>query len=299
MSSKKSDLETSTEMCLINLKGYYSGVPIYILEYEPLKKIILLSNLRSLFLIKLPDIVYITETRQGAKLDELKNLCPDVYRNIFEKENNIYNIELIVKSYPKYYEFIENFVVNEISVERFKEIYSEIIQLINSAISQLISVRVKIEHRKKNNIRNSYNFNSYNHKRPEPIIWVKSKRKLLSLFDNLANENYTDLISEENLLQHFIIFKEKKSYEFENNKYKPIIWKKGPAALGYFLDYISEIKLVKYHRNNVNVAGEKHFISEDGNYFKNLGQSKHQTKGTKDPEELHSKLISVINSSQY
>ncbi|MBN8568075.1 MAG: hypothetical protein J0M18_00470 [Ignavibacteria bacterium] len=299
MSTKKSHLESSTEMGFINLKGYYSGVPIYKLEYEPLKKIILLSNIRSLFLIKLPDIVYITETRQGIKFDILKDQCPDVYKNIFEKENNIYNIELIIKFYPTYYEFIENFVVNEISVEHFKEKYTEIIQLMNSSITQLISARVKIEHRKNNNSSSSYEINSINFNRPEPITWEKSKESLLKLFQYLANENYIEPISEENLLSHFIISQEKKSFDFENNKSKPIVWLAKKTSLCYFLEYISSREFVKYHLDNVNVAGEKHFMSKDGIFFKNIGQSKHNTKQTKNPEVLHSKLISLINSSQH
>jgi len=299
MPTKKSHLKSSPEMCLINLKGYYSGVPINTLEYESLKKIILLSNLRSLFLIKLSDYVYITEAKQGIDLDKLKRHCPDVYKNVFEVENNILNVELIIKEYPKYYDYIENFVHTEISSEHFKEMYSEIIQLMNSAITQLISVRVKIEYRKKNNINNDYDFNSSNYEQPKPITWCKSKPKLVSLFNYLADKNYIEPISEENLLPHFIITEEKNSFNFESNKIKPIVWKEGKTTLGYFLEYLKTKGLIKFYRGQINVAGEKHFISDENEIFKNVGQSRYNTMGTKNPEELHSILISVINSSQH
>lgn len=136
--------EESLGMLITNLKGH-NGDVIYKLEYPNFKKLVLLYDLIKLFNKALPDISEFTLRNHKIDKELLKEKCPDHYNKIFEKENLILNVEELKTEFPKFYNFISSFEPNNITVENFKELLTEIIDLANTNIKHLVDSREKIK----------------------------------------------------------------------------------------------------------------------------------------------------------
>jgi hypothetical protein len=274
------------------LKGPYNGMVVNDTEYPSLENVILLHNLRELYYKILPDIVLIVDRIENFTLNNLKENCPDHYSNIFENETEVYNISLILEKFPIYYNFIKNFVVNEITVEEFKEMYSEIVTLLKTSIGRLIVARNRLRYYEKNNISLYPIINKVTN--PEKIIWKKNKEKLETLFENLLQQKFIEEVRNEDLLLHFS-FLNKESEVVTPNKFKPIIWKETDIYLGVLFDELVKLEYVSFYKNHINKAIREHFIDNIGHAFDNIEQSRYNAKITKNPRILYKKVFDVIN----
>lgn len=269
-----------------NLKGAYGGVPVNTLEYSSLETLVLLLDLRNLFLKKMEENVYLLEIKENFNFNSLKEECPDHYSNLLNSNATEYNISLIIEKFPMYYNFILNFTPNEITIEHFKEIYSELMDLLRQAINKLIQARKQV----RNYAEQGITIIEKNIFVPKKIIWNGTLEELENLFNNLADHGYVNVESIKNLQSHFSIsdvVKPEKSF----NK---IVWLGSDIELGVFMDKLKEDKLVKFYKNHINVAIREHFEDEVGKVYTNISQSRSNARET---ETKHTEFINLINSS--
>lgn len=299
---KQSSLKQPLSMCLISVSPY-DGIPIYTIEKDVLKHVVLLNDLRILFKKQLFDIAIFTEQSNPIELERLSIICPEHYKNIFVKERLTLNIELLKNTYPKYYNFISTFNPNIITVEEFKEQYSEILSLLNSNIGHLISMneKIKVYNSKEgtfsddvikavtSNIERLKNKSS-KPTNPEPekvktndilnveidkeelkaakphvdrFIWHKSKEALEYLFEELFENQKINQVKKVSLPQHFILSTENIKFLPEN--FKKINWKEDLTELAYVIDYLLNLNIISKQGRGIHILTIKHFtyLGED------------------------------------
>lgn len=231
---KQTSLKQPLSMCLISVSPY-DGIPIYTIEKDVLKHVILLNDLRILFKKHLFDIAIFTEQSNPIELERLSIICPEHYKTIFVKERLTLNIELLKNTYPKYYNFISTFNPNIITVEEFKEQYSQILYLLNSNIGHLISMREKI--------------NVYNSKEG---TFDKRLEDLVNKSIEELESKYTLIKSDQKVVDVQQItskIKEKEETKVTPNVLVPriekFVWLKSQESLEYLFDDLSEEGYIK------------------------------------------------------
>jgi hypothetical protein len=286
----------------------YDGIPIYTIEQDILKHVILLNDLIILFKKCLPDIAVFTEQNNPIDLERLSIICPEHYKNIFVKEHLTVNIELLKDTYPKFYNFISAFNPNLITVEEFKEQYSQILYLLNSNIGHLISLREKINvynskegtfsddlikavtsniesHQNKGykttnpeseKVKTNDNLNVENNKEElkvvkpymDRFIWHRSQEGLEYLFEELFRNRKINHVKKVSLPQHFILSPENIKFSLDN--FKKINWKEDLRELAYIIDYLLDLNIISKQGRGIHELTIKHFLFK-GNIMETTG----------------------------
>lgn len=316
---KQTSLKQPLSMCLISVSPY-DGIPIYTIEKDVLKHVILLNDLRILFKKHLFDIAIFTEQSNPIELERLSIICPEHYKNIFVKERLTLNIELLKNTYPKYYNFISTFNPNIITVEEFKEQYSQIIYLLNSNIGHLISMKEKInvynskegtfdkrtedlvnksiekleiKYSKNNKLKTKVVRKIVKPKR-DRFIWHKSKKALENLLEELWKNHRITPFSKSLIPQHFII--DSKNLDNSKDRFKKINWKTDLSELAYVVEYLLEQGKISKQGRGIHELTLKHFthLSEKIK-IRSLTQSASKIRIMKDKPHNYIDLKNLID----
>jgi len=259
------------------------GLQIYAIEREGLIHIVALSDLRKLFIKRLPGIAAFIEQSNPLELGRFIKVCPDYYKKIFTEERLTRKISTIKNLYPAYYNFISTFSINEVTTEEFKEQYSKVLLILNCYIEAVISTKEKInlyyskegtmnkELVKSNNaIIENMEWRLFNlpekstteaikpkvetkiklkviSPKVDKFVWLKSKDALECLFDDLSEEGYIKDYSKVLLRQHFTI----------KNEHNPLIDTKGKE----------EYKRINWNSKNTNLIVLIFQLRLDGSIF--------------------------------
>ena len=283
------------DILLPNLKGVYGGTMVNSLEYPALKNLIALADLRDLYSKVLPQDVELLEMKEGFNFDSLRAECEDHYHNIFEYDKQIMNTDLILEKFPKYYNFIEQFVASVITIERFKEMYYEIINLMRHNIKMLIRARKQVIYEVENKIQSRPDNIQSSQTVPEKMIWNRTVDDLQNLFNNLAEKYYFEKIAREDLYMHFYFPNEEDLKPNQSKIFKKIDWLKTVTSLSFLIKELEKINALEFSSAKVNDTIEQHF-SRKKKIIKNYGQSKFNATQVKN-SLLYITLTEIINSS--
>jgi hypothetical protein len=266
----------------------YDGTVVYSIEAKPLISTILLNDLRTLYRKVIPSEVKLLETSRFNSLIRLATVCPNHYRNIFEKEAKVLNIDLLKTRYPEEFNFINQTALNIITVEEYKTKYISIIDRLNSAVRALVDINEKIsiynsekinipqntyeliirsvikleksKHGKqKSGKENAVPVENENENKPQipKFIWNKSFEQLKSLFKDLFG-TYIDRVNFDSLRQHFQIKGDPPSYT-PTEEFKKINWKAELRGLAFFIYKLKSLGFISNKGIGIHKLTVMHF----------------------------------------
>lgn len=272
----------------MKMKGH-EGLVVKNIEYPYFQNLVLLNELRSLYVKDFPEIVIPLEHEYKINKEDIQFLLWS--GSVFKNRLNVNNVELLKSEFPKHYDFICHYIPNKIIKENVEELYRDIIYQMNLNIKKLVYIQkildkwdidksVEIEtdilpefndFESKNIIVENRNETSKSKKSKEKLdektkmpkfIWNKTWKQLELLFDELTHEGYISEFDLETLNQHFRAshgsYKSKTQGDFTK-----INWKSEISELPFAIEYLLDNEAITKEGKGIHILTEKHFTTGD------------------------------------
>lgn len=274
----------------MKMKGY-EGLIVKNIEYPYFKNLVLLNELRTLYFKDFPEIVDPLEYANKINKEDIQFILWS--GNVFKKPLKVNNVELLKSEFPIHYDFICSYIPNKITKENVEELYTDIINQMNTNIKKLVYIQkildgwnlekpIEIETdilpefndseikediaeiQNISSLSKSNEASSVKREKMSKFVWNKTKKQLELLFDELVHEGYISEFELGTLNQHFKtseITKNNKS----DSKFTKINWKSEKSELPFFIEYLLNTEAITKEGRGIHELTEKHFTIDREN----------------------------------